>query len=68
MKFDDTNLVEAGRNVTVDTSVTDGETTYTINAADTAAKMRLLNKCCTANGGKVDGTAKPALFKSGFNC
>ncbi len=62
--FDDTNLVKAGRNVTVDTSVTDGKTTYTINAADTAAKYDFLTNA-TANGGKVDGTAKPATVQSG---
>ena len=64
LKFDDTNLVRAGRNVTVDTSVTDGKTTYTINAADTAAKYDFLTNA-TANGGKVDGTAKPATVQSG---
>ena len=64
LKFDDTNLVKAGRNVTVDTSVTDGKTTYTINAADTAAKYDFLTNA-TANGGKVDGTAKPATVQSG---
>ena len=64
LKFDDTNLVRAGRNVTVDTSVKDGKTTYTINAADTAAKYDFLTNA-TANGGKVDGTAKPATVQSG---
>ena len=64
LKFDDTNLVKAGRNVTVDTSVTDGKTTYTINAADTAAKYDFLTNA-TANGGKVDGIAKPATVQSG---
>ena len=64
LKFDDTNLVKAGRNVTVDTSVKDGKTTYTINAADTAAKYDFLTNA-TANGGKVDGTAKPATVQSG---
>ena len=64
LKFDDTNLVKAGRNVTVDKSVTDGKTTYTINAADTAAKYDFLTNA-TANGGKVDGTAKPATVQSG---
>ena len=64
LKFDDTNLVKAGRNVTVDTSVTDGKTTYTINAADTAAKYDFLTNA-KANGGKVDGTAKPATVANG---
>ena len=64
LKFDDTNLVKAGRNVTVDTSVTDGKTTYTINAADTAAKYDFLTNA-KANGGNLDGTAKPATVASG---
>ena len=64
LKFDDTNLVRAGRNVTVDTSVTDGKTTYTINAADTAAKYDFLTNA-KANGGNLDGTAKPATVASG---
>ncbi len=42
----------------------DGRTTYTINAADTAAKYDFLTNA-TANGGKVDGTAKPATVQSG---
>ena len=64
LKFDDTNLVKAGRNVTVDTSVTDGKTTYTINAADTAAKYDFLTNA-KANGGNLDGTAKPATVANG---
>ena len=64
LKFDDTNLVKAGRNVTVDTSVTDGKTTYTINAADTAAKYDFLTNA-TANGGKLDGEATPTKVQSG---
>ena len=64
LKFDDTNLVRAGRNVTVDTSVTDGKTTYTINAADTAAKYDFLTNA-KANGGKLDGTANPATVAKG---
>ena len=64
LKFDDTNLVKAGRNVTVDTSVTNGKTTYTINAADTAAKYDFLTNA-KANGGNLDGTAKPATVASG---
>ena len=64
LKFDDTNLVKGGRNVTVDTSVKDGKTTYTINAADTAAKYDFLTNA-TANGGKVDGTATATKVESG---
>ena len=64
LKFDDTNLVKAGRNVTVDTSVKDGKTTYTINAADTAAKYDFLTNA-TANGGKLDGEATPTKVQSG---
>ena len=64
LKFDDTNLVRAGRNVTVDTSVTDGKTTYTINAADTAAKYDFLTNA-KANGGKLDGEATPTKVQSG---
>ena len=64
LKFDDTDLVKAGRNVTVDTSVKDGKTTYTINAADTAAKYDFLTNA-KANGGNFDGTAKPATVQSG---
>ena len=62
--FDDTDLVKAGRNVTVDTSVKDGKTTYTINAADTAAKYDFLTNA-KANGGNLDGTAKPATVANG---
>ena len=64
VKFDDTDLVKAGRNVTVDTSVKDGKTTYTINAADTAAKYDFLTNA-TANGGKLDGEATPTKVQSG---
>ena len=64
VKFDDTDLVKAGRNVTVDTSVKDGKTTYTINAADTAAKYDFLINA-TANGGKLDGEATPTKVQSG---
>ena len=64
LKFDDTDLVKAGRNVTVDTSVKDGKTTYTINAADTAAKYDFLTNA-TANGGKLDGEATPTKVQSG---
>ena len=62
--FDDTGMVKAGKNVTVDEKTVDGRTTYTINAADTAAKYDFLTNA-TANGGKVDGTAKPATVQSG---
>ena len=62
--FDDTGMVKAGKNVTVDEKTVDGRTTYTINAADTAAKYDFLTNA-KANGGKVDGTAKPATVQSG---
>ena len=62
--FDDTGMVRAGKNVTVDEKTVDGRTTYTINAADTAAKYDFLTNA-TANGGKVDGTAKPATVANG---
>ena len=62
--FDDTGMVRAGKNVTVDEKTVDGRTTYTINAADTAAKYDFLTNA-KANGGKVDGTAKPATVASG---
>ena len=62
--FDDTGMVRAGKNVTVDEKTVDGRTTYTINAADTAAKYDFLTNA-KANGGKVDGTAKPATVQSG---
>ena len=62
--FDDKGMVKAGRNVTVNEVTVDGKTTYTINAADTAAKYDFLTNA-TANGGKVDGIAKPATVQSG---
>ena len=62
--FDDKGMVKAGRNVTVNEVTVDGKTTYTINAADTAAKYDFLTNA-TANGGKVDGTARPATVASG---
>ena len=62
--FDDKGMVKAGRNVTVNEVTVDGKTTYTINAADTAAKYDFLTNA-TANGGKVDDTAKPATVQSG---
>ena len=62
--FDDTGMVRAGKNVTVDEKTVDGRTTYTINAADTAAKYDFLTNA-KANGGNLDGTAKPATVQSG---
>ena len=64
VKFDDTGMVRAGKNVTVDEKTVDGRTTYTINAADTAAKYDFLTNA-TANGGKVDGEATPTKVQSG---
>ena len=62
--FDDTGMVKAGKNVKVDEVTVNGKTIYTINAADTAAKYDFLTNA-KANGGKVDGTAKPATVQSG---
>ena len=62
--FDDTGMVRAGKNVKVDEVTVNGKTTYTINAADTAAKYDFLTNA-KANGGKLDGTAKPATVASG---
>ena len=62
--FDDTGMVKAGKNVTVDEKTVNGRTTYTINAADTAAKYDFLTNA-KANGGKVDGTANPATVANG---
>ena len=62
--FDDTGMVKAGKNVTVDEKTVNGRTTYTINAADAAAKYDFLTNA-KANGGKLDGTAKPATVASG---
>ena len=62
--FDDTGMVKAGKNVTVDEKTVNGRTTYTINAADTAAKYDFLTNA-TANGGKVDGEATPTKVQSG---
>ena len=42
LKFDDTGMVKAGKNVKVDEVTVNGKTTYTINAADTAAKYDFL--------------------------
>ena len=64
LKFDDTGMVRAGKNVKVDEVTVNGKTTYTINAADTAAKYDFLTNA-TANGGKVDGSATPTKVQSG---
>ena len=62
--FDDKGMVKAGKNVTVDEKTVDGKTTYTINAASTAAKYDFLTNA-KANGGNLDGTARPATVASG---
>ena len=62
--FDDKGMVKAGKNVKVDEVTVNGKTTYTINAADTAAKYDFLTNA-KANGGKLDGTANPATVASG---
>ena len=62
--FDDKGMVKAGKNVTVNEVTVDGRTTYTINAADTAAKYDFLTNA-TANGGKLDGQATPTKVQSG---
>ena len=62
--FDDKGMVKAGRNVTVNEVTVNGKTTYTINAADTAAKYDFLTNA-TANGGKLDGEATPTKVQSG---
>ena len=62
--FDDKGMVKAGRNVTVNEVTVDGKTTYTINAVNTAAKYDFLTNA-KANGGNLDGTAKPATVASG---
>ena len=64
LTFDDKGMVKAGKNVTVDEKTVDGRTTYTINAADTAAKYDFLTNA-TANGGKLDGEATPTKVQSG---
>ena len=64
LKFDDTGMVKAGKNVKVDEVTVNGKTTYTINAADTAAKYDFLTNA-TANGGKLDGEATPTKVQSG---
>ena len=62
--FDDTGMVKAGKNVTVDERTVNGRTTYTINAADAAAKYDFLTNA-KANGGKLDGTATRTKVESG---
>ena len=62
--FDDKGMVKAGKNVTVDEKTVNGRTTYTINAADAAAKYDFLTNA-KANGGNLDGTAKPTTVASG---
>ena len=64
LTFDDKGMVKAGKNVTVDEKTVDGRTTYTINAADTAAKYDFLTNA-TANGGKLDGEATATKVQSG---
>ena len=64
LTFDDKGMVKAGKNVTVDEKTVDGRTTYTINAADAAAKYDFLTNA-KANGGKLDGTATPTKVESG---
>ena len=64
LTFDDKGMVKAGKNVTVDEKTVDGRTTYTINAADTAAKYDFLTNA-KANGGKLDGTATATKVESG---
>ena len=64
LTFDDKGMVKAGKNVTVDEKTVNGRTTYTINAADAAAKYDFLTNA-TANGGKVDGNATPTKVESG---
>ena len=64
LTFDDKGMVKAGKNVTVDEKTVDGRTTYTINAADAAAKYDFLTNA-KANGGKLDGNATPTKVESG---
>ena len=64
LTFDDTGMVKAGKNVTVDEKTVNGRTTYTINAADAAAKYDFLTNA-KANGGKLDGNATPTKVESG---
>ena len=62
--FDDKGMVKAGKNVKVDEVTVNGRTTYTINAADAAAKYDFLTNA-KANGGKLDGTATATKVESG---
>ena len=62
--FDDKGMVKAGKNVKVDEETVNGRTTYTIHAADAAAKYDFLTNA-KANGGKLDGTATPTKVESG---
>ena len=64
LTFDDKGMVKAGKNITVDEKTVDGRTTYTINAADAAAKYDFLTNA-KANGGKLDGNATPTKVESG---
>ena len=64
LTFDDKGMVKAGKNVTVDEKTVNGRTTYTINAADAAAKYDFLTNA-KANGGKLDGNATPTKVESG---
>ena len=64
LTFDDKGMVKAGKNVTVDEKTVNGRTTYTINAADAAAKYDFLTNA-KVNGGKLDGTATPTKVESG---
>ena len=64
LTFDDKGMVKAGKNVTVDEKTVDGRTTYTINAADAAAKYDFLTNA-KANGGNLDGNATPTKVQNG---
>ncbi len=59
-------MVKAGKNVTVNEVTVDGRTTYTINAADAAAKYDFLTNA-KANGGKLDGEATPTKVQSNYS-
>ncbi len=62
--FDDKGMVKAGKNVKVDEVTVNGRTTYTIHAADAAAKYDFLTNA-KANGGTLDGNATPTKVESG---
>ncbi|WP_419651884.1 ESPR-type extended signal peptide-containing protein, partial [Veillonella atypica] len=64
LTFDDKGMVKAGKNVKVDEVTVNGRTTYTINAADAAAKYDFLTNA-KANGGRLDGNATPTKVESG---